>query len=35
MLDSIYYLVDIGCLIFLYHWAVKKDDEDNSDSRNK
>jgi hypothetical protein len=35
MLDSLYYVVDIGCLIFLFRWAVIKDDEDKNNSGNK
>ena len=27
MIDSMYYIVDVFSLMFLFHWAIKKDDE--------
>ena len=27
MIDSLYYIFDIFCLIYLFHWAAKVDDK--------
>lgn len=28
MIDSLYYMLDIACLIFLYIWSARKEGED-------
>jgi len=28
MIDSLYYVVNISCVIYLFYWAVKQDKED-------
>lgn len=31
MIDSIYYVVNIACVVYLFNWAVKVDNETDED----
>ncbi|WP_229854755.1 hypothetical protein [Thalassotalea marina] len=35
MIDSLFYIADIVCLIYLFHWAVKQDSETDSSDNNQ
>lgn len=31
MIDSLYYMTNIACVIYLFRWAVKRDDSEKGD----
>ncbi|KGJ95954.1 hypothetical protein ND16A_1133 [Thalassotalea sp. ND16A] len=33
MIDSLYYIVDVGCLMYLFFWATSKDNDEDSNKK--